>query len=240
MLSPLSPEPPLLLGEIALQQGNLNSANDMFDAALRADAGNLGALSGLARTAQARRDFEGALRWLREATTANGQDWQAWQNLGVQLWRLDRFGEAEDALRRASGLAGPTRPEPHVALAQLYLDTDRPTNALVHAERGGPRRRRARVLLPGPRPLPPWRGRTRRGGLPGGRAGRPHRSLPRLGIAEIRLEQGDLDAAADALRARARRRTGPRPGAGEPSPGGSRPARRRVSHEPGCSPPPEP
>ena len=202
MLSPQSLEPPLLLAEIALSQKNLNSADELFEVALGLDPNSLEALGGLARTAQARRDSGAALGWLRKATTVDGQDWRTWLNLGVQLWRMNETSEAEEALRRSSALAGPEEPAPHSALAELYLSVDRPTTALVHAERA--------VVLGGGSPASFYRGRAyealnrlddaeesyRQATLQDAQA-----ILPRLGVARVRGLKGDLAGAAAGLRA---------------------------------------
>jgi tetratricopeptide (TPR) repeat protein len=135
MLSPRSPEPPLLLGEVALAQGNLNRSQEEFEAALGLDERSTAARTGLARVAIARRDYATAEEHLREAARLNPQDWQAWSNLGRHLTETGATEEAEEALRRAATLAGPDAPDPHLRLAELYLASDRPTTALVHAER---------------------------------------------------------------------------------------------------------
>lgn len=135
LLSPRSPEPPLLLGEVALAQGNLNRSQEHFEAALGLDERSTAARTGLARVAIARRDHAAAEGHLREAARLNPQDWQAWSNLGRHLTETGAGDEAEEVLRRAATLAGPDAPDPHLRLAELYLATGRPTTALVHAER---------------------------------------------------------------------------------------------------------
>jgi tetratricopeptide (TPR) repeat protein/spermidine synthase len=135
MLSPRSPEPPLLLGEVALAQGNLNRSQENFEAAMGLDERSTAARTGLARVAIARRDYTAAEGHLRDAARLNPQDWQAWSNLGRHLTETGAHEEAEEVLRRAATLAGPEATDPHLRLAELYLATDRPTTALVHAER---------------------------------------------------------------------------------------------------------
>lgn len=201
MLSPRSPEPALLLADLALQQKNYNAAIELYENVLELSPGDLGALNGLARTARARRDLDGAERWLREATTAHSQDWTTWQRLGaLRMERGDGEG-AELALRRASSLAGPERPEPHVALGELYLQLERPTTALVHAERavqldGGSRawfvRGRAHLELGElERAAQDFRKATELDGAA---------IAPWEGTAMVRGLQGDLPGAAEALR----------------------------------------
>ena len=135
MLSPRSVAPPLLLGEVALAQGNLNSSREFFAAAAALAPENTAARTGLARVAIARRDFAGAEAHLREAVQLAPQDWQAWSNLGRHLTETGSTVEAEEVLRRAATMAGDESVEPHLRLAELYLTTERPTTALVHAER---------------------------------------------------------------------------------------------------------
>ncbi len=135
LLSPRSPAPPLILGEIALAQGNLNRAAEQFQAALALDEASLGGHNGLARVALARRDFDTAGTHFQAAASRNPQDWLPWAWVGNHLIELQRYPEAEEALKRSASLAGKDEPRPHLLLATLYLRWDRPTTALVHAER---------------------------------------------------------------------------------------------------------
>ena len=201
MLSPRSPEPALLLADIALEQKNFNAAVELYEGVLELSPADLAALNGLARTARARRDLDAAERYLQEATTAHGQDWTTWQRLGALRMEKGDGAGAEQALRRASSLAGPTRPEPHVALGELYLQLERPTTALVHAERavqldGGSRawfvRGRAHLALGElDRAAQDFRKATELDGAA---------IAPWEGTAMVRGLQGDLPGAAEALR----------------------------------------
>lgn len=201
MLSPRSPAPPLLLGEVALAQGNLNSSQEHFSAAAGLDPSSSAARTGLARVAIARRDFVGAEGHLREAVQLGPQDWQAWSNLGRHLTETGATEEAEEALRRAASMAGSESVEPHLRLAELYLRTERPTTALVHAERA--------VILSGSAEAFYLRGRSyfaveelekaeedfRRAVLADSRHARA-----RGAIGHIRALRGDLNAAVESFR----------------------------------------
>ena len=76
-----------------------------------------------------------AERALRRATEVAPRNWETWQRLGVMLSEIGRSEEAEDALRRASGMAPAEEIAPNLALATLYLEMDQPARALIQAER---------------------------------------------------------------------------------------------------------
>jgi len=135
MIAPTSSEPLVLLGTMALAQGDLGQAHEHFAEAARLAEGDLDALTGLARVARLRRDPVAAERYLREAATANPRAWMAWHRLGVFLTEMRRYTEAEPVLERAEGLAEGASNAPTLALSRLYLETDRATPALIHAER---------------------------------------------------------------------------------------------------------
>lgn len=135
MIAPTSAEPLVLLGTLAMAQGNLNEAHDRFTEAARLAPGDLEALTGLARVERARRNAVNAEHFFREAATANPREWLAWHRLGAYLTEVGRTDEAEDILERAVGLAEGRTAAPNLALVRLYLSTGRPSPALVHAER---------------------------------------------------------------------------------------------------------
>ncbi|HCH64895.1 MAG TPA: hypothetical protein DFR83_18965, partial [Deltaproteobacteria bacterium] len=135
MIAPTSSEPLVLLGTMALAQGDLNGAQSHFAEAEKMADGDLEALTGLARVARLRRDTVSAERYFREAAAANPRQWLAWHRLGVFLTETGRIEEAETTLERAAGRAEGRSAAPNLALARLYLQTERPTPALVHAER---------------------------------------------------------------------------------------------------------
>ena len=134
MIAPTSPEPLIILGTTSLARADLSGAQKHFAEAERLADGNLEALGGLARVAILRKDPLAAEQYFREATTANPRQWIAWHRLGVFLTDAGRHEEAEKSLKKAVGLAEGSSPAPTLALARLYLLTERATAALVHAE----------------------------------------------------------------------------------------------------------
>jgi len=135
MMSPKSPTPLLILAEISLEQGNLQSAKEHFEAVLVLEDSNAQARWGLARIARLRKAPMEAEKYLREVLRYHPQSWRARHNLGVFLQEQNRLDAAEKSLRQAASLAGGEEAAPHMALAELYLQDDRPTRALVEAER---------------------------------------------------------------------------------------------------------
>ena len=133
LLSPKSPAPLVVLGEIAFARGSLAVAGDRFTEALALDPEDLPALWGQARVARERHDLVGAEDALRRATRSAPRSWQAWHNLGVLLFGLDRLEEAEDHLRRAASLDA-EQVSPHLALAEVYLKRGQSARGLVEAE----------------------------------------------------------------------------------------------------------
>ncbi|MFM2246793.1 MAG: hypothetical protein RL071_2867 [Pseudomonadota bacterium] len=135
LLAPGAPAPLLLLAEVAVAQGNLSKADELFTAALSLDEGELTALFGLARVARARGDLVAAETRLLQATRLHPRETRAWHNLGVFWMEQGRLDEAEDALNHGAGLAGQDEPGPSLALGELALLRDQPGGALVWAER---------------------------------------------------------------------------------------------------------
>ena len=135
MLSPASPEPLVLQGEIALAQGNPTAASTQFSSAVDLDPTHEAALLGLARAARARGDTADAERWFRLATERHPRRWAPWANLGRHLMDTGQLGPADEALQRAAALSDGQVAAPQLALAELYLQAQRPAAALVHAER---------------------------------------------------------------------------------------------------------
>ena len=134
MIAPTSPEPLVILGSMSLAQGDLKGAHAHFSEAEQLADGDLDALTGLAWVARQRRDKVSAERYFQEAVTANPREWIAWHRLGVFLLESGRHDDAKEKLKRALDYARGASSAPHLALARLYLETDSPTNALVHAE----------------------------------------------------------------------------------------------------------
>ncbi|MBL8615176.1 MAG: tetratricopeptide repeat protein [Deltaproteobacteria bacterium] len=135
LLAPGAPAPLLLLAEVAVAQGNLSKADELFSAALSLDEGELTALFGLARVARARGDLVAAETRLLQATRLHPREARAWHNLGVFWMEQGRLDEAEGALNHGAGLAGQDEPGPSLALGELALQREQPGGALVWAER---------------------------------------------------------------------------------------------------------
>jgi arylsulfatase A-like enzyme/Tfp pilus assembly protein PilF len=81
----------------------------------------------------ARDDREGAVREFRKVLADSPQMVDAWQMLGVTLFRLERETEAVEALDRVVALE-PTHPGAHLALARIHALNGRRDRALHHAE----------------------------------------------------------------------------------------------------------
>jgi tetratricopeptide (TPR) repeat protein len=78
---------------------------------------------------------EEALRVLEELLAIEPENPVHHRNAGALNIRLQRFDAAEEAFQKAGQLA-PDRPEAHVALAQLYLETNRElSQAWTHARK---------------------------------------------------------------------------------------------------------
>lgn len=134
MLNPSSPDPLIALGDIALAQGNARVARQQYAEALTHAPDRPDALTGLARAWRLLGETGQAEDALRQATRAAPRNAAVWQNLGVFLLETGRKADAEQCLRRAAAL-DPSLGAPHLALAELALDSDDATLALVEAER---------------------------------------------------------------------------------------------------------
>ncbi len=134
MLNPMSPDPPELLGDIALAQGNAPQARERYESALKLAPDRPSALTGLARAWRLQGEVAQAEDALRRAARAAPRSASVWQNLGVFLLETGRAAEAEEHLRRAASL-DESAAAPHLALAELALSRDDATRALVEVER---------------------------------------------------------------------------------------------------------
>jgi tetratricopeptide (TPR) repeat protein len=74
-----------------------------------------------------------AVDQLRQVVRANPDMGDAWEMLGIILVEMDRKQEGIQAFDRTIAL-DPTRPEPHLALAKLYVFDGRRELAVQHAE----------------------------------------------------------------------------------------------------------
>jgi tetratricopeptide (TPR) repeat protein len=135
MLAPKSARPVVALADIQLSRGSTDQARKLYEDALALDGTDIDALSGIARVARMRGDGVTAESSLRRATEVAPRNWETWQRYGTMLSEIGRSDEAEDALRRASGMAPTDEVAPNLALANLYLQMQQPARALVQAER---------------------------------------------------------------------------------------------------------
>ncbi|MFZ5479161.1 MAG: tetratricopeptide repeat protein, partial [Myxococcota bacterium] len=127
-----------LEGELAVARGQLLRAEEAFAACAELDPSSADAWQGLAFVRIERRNVVGAEEALRAGVAAAApDDWMPVQRLGVFLMKLGRHAEAEPLLRQAaagSAKGGAAVAAPHLALASLYLATDRPDAALLEAK----------------------------------------------------------------------------------------------------------
>ncbi len=129
-----------LEAELAGERGQLARAEEAFAACVELDPTSLEGLDGLARARNSRGDVVGTEAALRAALRARPDAWTTSQNLGFFLLQLGRYEEAERLLKQASATqsragADAVQPAPYLALASLYLATDRAELALAQAQR---------------------------------------------------------------------------------------------------------
>lgn len=136
-LSPSSAAAHCLLGTLDAERGQWSPAATAFQTCATLDPGSIAAWDGLASVRQAQNDLVGAEDALRKALAIAPQQWQRNHNLGLLLARLGRLTEAEELLKKGAALAAQAGDDaaPHLALASLYLRTDRSALALVEAEK---------------------------------------------------------------------------------------------------------
>ncbi len=118
-------------------RGQLPRAEEAYSTCSGKDPDSLEALQGLARTRRARGNLTGAEESLRNAVDRHPESWKPHLQLGVLYLALGRLDAAEPLLKEAvAGSSKDTDPpsEPHLALAHLYLATDRPALALGEAQ----------------------------------------------------------------------------------------------------------
>lgn len=136
LLYPELAEASCVAGSLDEARGRGNLAEDAYNDCLTKDADSLEALDGLARVRRARGDRSGAEQALRLAVERHPQEWKPKLNLGNLYTALGRTSEAETLIREAVAGAAREEPspvEPHLALAHLYLMTERPAQALGEA-----------------------------------------------------------------------------------------------------------
>lgn len=117
-------------------RGQLPRSEEAYATCSEKDPDSLEALDGLGRTRSKGGNLPGAEQAMRAAVERHPEAWPSKLNLGVLYISLRRYPEAEPLLRAAvADSAHSTEPQlkPHLALASLYLATDRPALALGEA-----------------------------------------------------------------------------------------------------------
>ena len=133
--APSNPEPLVILGEILMNQGQLNSAKQKYEQALELEPENKAARWGLARIARERHDTDEMLSQLWSTVQEHPSDWISWYQLGMVQWEIGEMEDAIDALDRAASLSDGADPRPYIGLAQVQLDLGEADEALVHVNR---------------------------------------------------------------------------------------------------------
>ena len=132
--APSKPEPLVILGEILLNQGQLNSAKQKYEQALVLDPENKAARWGLARVARERHDNDEMLSQLWSTVQEHPSDWISWYQLGMVQWEMGRMDEAIEALDRSASLSDGSDPRAlyWIARSTRLGEAD---EALVHVNR---------------------------------------------------------------------------------------------------------
>lgn len=205
-LAPRHAQTLCLEGELAGARGQLPRAEEAFAACAGADPTSVAAYDGLARARRSRGDLAGTEEALRSALRVGPNSWTTAQNLGFFLLENGRLEEAERMLKQAAATqsrdGGTLAPAPYLALARLYLETQRPELALAQAERA--------VGLGGGANALAYRGAARyelrqldmaeedfRAAL----AATPTHVLARYGLGQIQASRGEYELAAASFRA---------------------------------------
>ena len=119
-----------LAGDLAIAEGQPDSALTWFTRALAADPGSDQSLIGVIRSYVARGDLDGALAYLDEHKGSRPDDAVPYQLLGELFARRGDAGKAEAAFRQAIQLR-PSWLPPYVQLAELLDQTGRAGDAVA-------------------------------------------------------------------------------------------------------------
>ncbi|MEC8379748.1 MAG: tetratricopeptide repeat protein [Myxococcota bacterium] len=202
MLAPSAETPLLLLGEIAIGQGQIDKAKTYYESAYNINPENHATLDGLARIAGLQDDHETVEKWLTLALKQYPNQWRSHYNLGTFLRLQRRFDEAEARLRKSITLSQSQHLMPHLQLAELYLDLERNTRALLEVERALQIEKTAEAWYLRGRAyynLSQWKKAEddfRRATLSD-----PNHHSARGAVGLIQIEQGNLEGAAQTFRA---------------------------------------
>ncbi len=192
-------------GLMSERRGQLVRAEEAFATCAEKDTESLEALDGLARTRRARGDLIGTEEALRRAVETHPESWRAKQNLGWLYVGLGRMAAAEPLILQA--VAGASRAEtpaiePHLALAHIYLATDRPSLALGEASLVLRERPSADAYaLRGMARFDLNQLDTAERDFREGLALNPDSILARSGLGQLQFARGDLDGATASFKA---------------------------------------
>lgn len=138
LIHPKSAQTRCMQGELAAATSQWERAESAFSDCAALDATSPDGLDGLALVRRTRGNLKGAEEALRQSQVRFPQRWQSAHNLGFFLFESGQFDEAERWLRQAAATEAETQstdPSPHLALARLFLATDRAALAMAEARR---------------------------------------------------------------------------------------------------------
>ncbi len=138
LIHPKSAKTRCLQGELAAATSQWERAEAAFSDCATLDATVPDGLDGVALVRRTRGNLAGAEEALRQSQVRFPRRWQSSHNLGFFLFESGQFDEAERWLRQAAASQSATEaadPSPHLALARLFLATDRASLAMPAARR---------------------------------------------------------------------------------------------------------
>jgi tetratricopeptide (TPR) repeat protein len=127
-----------LQGRLELAQERGDAAITAYTSCLERDEGRMEGLDGLALAWKQKGEAIEVEKTLRRALSLHPELWTTSHNLGFFLLEQGRVEEAERLLRQAAARCAASSspsPLPDLALARLYLATNRPPLAMAQAER---------------------------------------------------------------------------------------------------------
>jgi hypothetical protein len=121
------------IGMERVKAGDPGNARAMFSGAIEADTLCGDAYKGLGALVAGQGKWEAAVALNRRAVAQNPDDWEALSNLGVNLWRLQRFDEAKPPLSRALEL-NPHGPGVLHNVGLFYYSIGEPVHAIAYLQ----------------------------------------------------------------------------------------------------------
>ena len=122
------------IGIIKQKQGNLDAARSSFETALQLQPKSALAQAGLARVLHAQGHTEEALKAIAIASVLDPGSSAVWLDYAAILRSAGEVDKAIQLYQNAATLT-PTDPEPHEALAEIYLERGETENAKASAQR---------------------------------------------------------------------------------------------------------